>query len=538
MSCANQLSPPGGEKDIIPPQIISSYPENGMTNFEDNYIEFTFSEYVNKRTINDAFFISPILEDVPEFSWTNKSVEINFNEKLKENTTYSIVIGTEVTDINNNNKMIEPFILTFSTGSKIDSGNISGKIFADKADGTMIFAYVNKSDTLNIYKNKPNYVSQINKKGEYKISGLANGTYELFAVKDQFKNLVYDKGEDLIGYATNSIIISDSLNKVENINFFLTKEDTLPPNFQAITMTDKNHIVVEFNEPIDSSKLSNINFSIIDSTQNSTIDVKTVFKGNSKKSEYILGVVDSLNVENNIYLIAKNIFDLSKNEMLSQSINFTPSEKADTNIIKISKLNTPFNSNTIDYQSPNFIINFSDAFDISNLSNDIKFLNPDSSEITFNFSKIDDASIKIIPEKDLKPKSIYKLKIDFKDIIDLAGNKIDTVLINKINTISNMEFSGVSGIVKSKNKNVKVVINNIENKKSQLQKEIIKDGKFEFDRIIPGKYLLWIYDDKDSNNAYSFGNFDSLKYSEEFKFYPDTLNLRPRWPIGDIEIEF
>ncbi|MBK8946023.1 MAG: Ig-like domain-containing protein [Ignavibacteriae bacterium] len=538
LSCANQLSPPGGEKDIIPPKIISSYPENGKINFSDNYIELTFSEYVNKRTINDAFFISPILENNPEFSWTNKSVEISFDEKLKENTTYSIVIGTEVADINNNNKMSEPFILTFSTGSKIDSGSISGKVFADKVDGTMIFAYSNKNDTLNIYKKKPDYVSQVNKKGEFTINGLANGIYEIFAVKDEFKNLVYDKGNDLIGYSTSSITVADSQNKIENINFFLTNEDTLAPNFQSITMTDKNHIVIEFNEPIDSSKLSSKNFVIVDSTQNLTFEIKKIFKGNPNKSEYILCVSDSLNPENNIYLIAQNILDRYKNELVNSSNSFTPSEKVDTNFIKISKLVTEYTSNTIDYQSPSFIINFSDALSDSNISNKIAFLDPDSNSISFNFIKIDDASVKIIPISDLKPKSIYKIKIDFKNIIDLAGNKVDTVMINKISTISNMEFSGVSGIVKSKSKNPKVVLNSLEKKHTKIQKEITKEGIFSFERINPGKYLMWIYNDSDSNNIYTFGNFDSLKYSEEFKFYPDTLNLRPRWPIGDIEIEF
>ena len=33
ISCANQLPPGGGEVDSIPPEIISSYPENGTTNF-------------------------------------------------------------------------------------------------------------------------------------------------------------------------------------------------------------------------------------------------------------------------------------------------------------------------------------------------------------------------------------------------------------------------------------------------------------------------------------------------------------------------
>lgn len=532
------MSPPGGDKDIIPPTIISSYPENGTTFFNENEIELTFSEYVNKRDINDAFFISPLMEKTPEFSWTNTTVEISFKEKFKENTTYNLIIGTEVSDVNNNNKMSDPFILTFSTGNKIDSGKISGKVFADKADGTLIFAYLNKSDTLNIYKTKPDYVSQINKKGEYTIGGLGNGNYELFAVKDEFKDLLYNKGDDKIGIANNYIILSDSSNKVDNINFFLTKEDTLAPTLQAATMTDKNHLIVEFNEPIDSTKLAKENFTIVDSTKNILYNLKSLYKGNPRKNEYVLGVLDSLNIENDFYLIAKNIYDKKQNKLFEESINFTPSDKVDTTAVKISRIIAPLTNNMIYYLSPTFSISFSDAFNKSVYNKGINFYDSDSNTIPIQLTLLDDASIEIKTEQDLKPKKTYKLSVNLNYFPDLTNNKLDTVIVNKINTISSNEFSGASGIVKTNYANVKIVLNSVENKNKIEQRKINPDGKFEFERVMPGNYLLWIFEDSDSNNHYSFGNVDSNKFAETFKFYPDTLDLRPRWPIGDIEIDF
>jgi hypothetical protein len=539
LSCANQLSPPGGEKDSTPPTIISSYPENGKTNFDDNTIEFSFSEYVNKRNINDAFFISPLIEETPEFSWTNKTVSITLNKKLKPNTTYSIIIGTEISDVNNNNKMAAPFLLTFSTGSKIDSGIISGKVYSSKVDGTLIFAYKNPTDTLNIYKNKPDYVSQVDKKGFYQLSGLGSGIYELFAIKDEFKNLVYDKGEDKIGFTNKLVHISDSTNKIENINFFLAKEDTLPPNIQSITMTDKNHIVIEFNEPIDSSLISPNNFEIIDSTKILTYSLKYIFHGNPRKSEYIICTSDSFSTGNEYFLIAKNIQDIYKNNLGKQEISFTPNEKADTNYIKISKVVTEYNNNTIDYESPEFEINFSDGFDISNAKEGIIFYDLDSSKIPAEIERIDDASINVKISKKLKPKSNFKFSVNLKYFKNESGNFKDTVITNKISTVGNMDFSGLSGEVKSGNKkNVKIVLESIESKNKKGQKNLNPKGKFNYERVIPGKYLLWIYEDSDSNNVFSFGNFDEHKFAEEFKFYPDTLNLRPRWPVGDIEINF
>lgn len=73
-------------------------------------------------------------------------MEITFKKSSKKTQLIQLLSGTEITDVNNNNKMTEPFILTFSTGSKIDSGNISGKVYADKVDEIMIFAYKKNVD--------------------------------------------------------------------------------------------------------------------------------------------------------------------------------------------------------------------------------------------------------------------------------------------------------------------------------------------------------------------------------------------------------
>lgn len=533
------MSPPGGDKDTTPPTILSSYPENGKTNFTDDEIEFSFSEYVNKRNINDAFFISPLIDQIPEFSWTNKTVSITFDKKLKSNTTYSVIIGTEITDVNNNNKMAAPFMLTFSTGSKIDSGKIMGKVYSKKLDGTLIFAFKNPTDTLNIYKSKPDYVSQVDKDGNYQFFGLGKGKYELFAIKDEFKNLIYDKGEDKIGYANNEIQLSDSTNKIENINFFLTKEDTLPPNIQSVTMTDKNHLIVEFDEPVDSSKITAKNFQVVDSTNKKSFDMKYLFHANSRKNQYVVCTSDSFNTEDEYYLVGSNIFDQSNNELKQQENSFTPSEKVDTNSIKISKVITLYNDNTIDYLKPNFDIVFTDAFEIENVNSAVSFYDTDSNKLPIEISKVDDAEINVKLKNDLKPKTNYKYSVDLKYFIDISGNLSDTTITDKIATVNNLDFSGVSGTVKiDRKKNIKVVLQNIERKTKNEQLNLSPDNNFNYERVNPGKYFVWVYEDSDSNNVYSSGNFDKHKFAEEFKFYPDTLNLRPRWPVGDVEINF
>ena len=83
IKCANQLPPAGGEVDKIPPSIIEVYPPDGTTNYDENYFELNFSEYVDKRSVRDAIFISPFIEGNFTYSWSGTALEVTFPGKIK-----------------------------------------------------------------------------------------------------------------------------------------------------------------------------------------------------------------------------------------------------------------------------------------------------------------------------------------------------------------------------------------------------------------------------------------------------------------------
>ncbi len=111
-TCANQQAPPGGPKDLTPPEIISIFPENGSLNFFDKYFEIDFSEYVDKLSLLDAFFVSPEIKNI-EYDWSGTSVTISFDDTLAENTTYTISIGSGIKDLNNQNPMLNAVNVSF-----------------------------------------------------------------------------------------------------------------------------------------------------------------------------------------------------------------------------------------------------------------------------------------------------------------------------------------------------------------------------------------------------------------------------------------
>ena len=92
-SCAAIQRPSGGEKDITPPAIVSTNPQDGQTNFSQKKIELKFSEHLKISTISKAVQISPALEEEPEFRSKGKNIIISLKDSLKKNKTYIISIN-------------------------------------------------------------------------------------------------------------------------------------------------------------------------------------------------------------------------------------------------------------------------------------------------------------------------------------------------------------------------------------------------------------------------------------------------------------
>ena len=64
-SCAKKGRPSGGAKDITPPVMLKSTPENYSTNFTGQEIKIYFNEYVKLNDLTKQLIISPPLAIQP-----------------------------------------------------------------------------------------------------------------------------------------------------------------------------------------------------------------------------------------------------------------------------------------------------------------------------------------------------------------------------------------------------------------------------------------------------------------------------------------
>lgn len=538
--CANQLPPGGGELDKVPPQIVEIYPANGTTNFHEDYFEITFSEYVEKRSVQEAIFISPLLSKGLEYDWSGKSLTVYFKDTLKTNTTYTVTIGAETVDLNNRNKMTEPVTFAFSTGAQIDSGKIDGKVFNDDPSGVMVYAYRMSSYTTNPLVQKPDYISQVGKNGKYTLLGLSRGQYQVFAIRDKFRDFKYNKNDDEFGVQSYPLVISDSVQLINNTDYFLEIEDTISPSISNVYMRDRNHFLVEFNEPIDSTKILAANFYLYDSTANKKITPKYFFRGDAKGNQFYLAISDSLTDGNQIYFFGENIFDKSSNKSDSEGNSITVKNDKDTTAPKIIKIAGTMPEDKVDYDMPVISVKFDDGFDHAILQKSITISDAKGIFLPFDILTHDNSWFDIKINSNLKPRTDYTIKLNLGNIFDAAGNKVDSIYSYKFTTVNDLDFSGVSGVVLNADNSKRnfVVLQSADKEKKTYKKRTDARNIFNIEKVLPGKYLLWSFKDNNSSNNYDNGKVYPFEFSEEFKFYPDTLNLRPRWPVGDISINF
>jgi len=97
---------------------------------------------------------------------------------------------------------------------------------------------------------KPDFITQTGKSGDFFLHHIPFGNYRIFAIRDEYRNLVYDREVDEYGVPSSTIHISQSDTLVAGVLMQLAKEDTTGPWLVKASAPDRNHIIAEFSESL------------------------------------------------------------------------------------------------------------------------------------------------------------------------------------------------------------------------------------------------------------------------------------------------
>jgi uncharacterized protein (DUF2141 family) len=208
-------SPTGGPKDEDPPKLLSSVPKQGQTNYNGTQMMLEFDEFLKLKNPKDEIIITPDVKNI-KYSTKKNLMLIDIDEKLQENTTYSLAFRESIQDLNEGNPA-EDLHLAFSTGNIIDSLEISGNV-TQLLKGLPSEKYtvaIYESDTFNIFKHRSLYFTRTNKKGEFKIQNLKPGAYFIYTFEDKNKNLVLDSKTEKFGFKPDYISLHANIDSLQ-----------------------------------------------------------------------------------------------------------------------------------------------------------------------------------------------------------------------------------------------------------------------------------------------------------------------------------
>ncbi len=214
--CAQIGAPTGGVKDTLAPVLVRASPELKTLNFKGNKITLVFDEYVTVEEVQTNVLVSPLQKNNPAINYSLKTVSIKLKDSLLPNTTYSIQFGNAIRDINEANPFPN-FTYVFSTGDKIDSFSLAGKLLLAETglpDSTInVVLYRNTNDTA-VQKLKPDYLARLKGDGSFIFNNLPADSFKIYALKDGDGNKYYNTKTELFAFLNEAISISDSNNDV------------------------------------------------------------------------------------------------------------------------------------------------------------------------------------------------------------------------------------------------------------------------------------------------------------------------------------
>ncbi len=248
-ACATPKSPTGGPPDELGPTVISTKPETGTVNFEGRTFEFTFSEWVNRSSVEKELIVEPDLGLEYETKWKRKTFIVEFTEELPEETTIILTLGAKLTDISSN-RMGEPVRLAVSTGDEIDSGEITGQIRDAETGEVKVGQRVLLYRFPATFQDKATYVAETDTGGTFRFQYLREGRYQMLAVEDRNLNKAWEPQRETARPFRQDIFTLAKEQKDTLDVMYWFSSDTTRPVLQAVGLLSSYRLRLRFSEEV------------------------------------------------------------------------------------------------------------------------------------------------------------------------------------------------------------------------------------------------------------------------------------------------
>jgi hypothetical protein len=512
-SCAALKEPSGGPKDLEGPRLVSTSVPNKSIYFREKTLSFTFNEFLSPENLQQALFISPLIEPPPEVFASGKTLHLKFKKQLLPNTTYVITLGREIKDFNEKNPLPQAYQFAFSSGDKLDTlflrGNIRDAYSLKPAKGFLVLLFdqdtVKKKGVLGV---RPQYAAQADDSGVFEFSFLKAGVYRLLAVEDKDRSFTYNLPNEKVAQS-----IGDTLINVQDSSSVLALRafmpDGLPPKVKKITWLNRQNLSVSFSEPVTQAFLIKEDGSELALTERYNEDRNT-----------LLCPIFSFS-RDSVFLRFRQIADTAGNKV--DTAFWSKKPQLLDSVPKIKELPPqPDKPLTRFFQSTAFLAE-KDSPHI--------FVRDSSGKPMKDFSiKVQNYTVSIEANEKLDTLMPFQIIFEKGMKTNLAA-PLDTSLTFAWKLPSVESLGSIQGKVISEQGSLLVILHGPDNK-TRIQGGPI----FNFKYLPPGNYRIGVIVDKDNNGLWSPGMLFPYRPPESIYFYSQPITLPPGWEVENYDL--
>jgi hypothetical protein len=590
-SCASMGNPDGGPYDEEPPKFVRSTPKPFAINSKEKKVTIEFDEFIKLEKAAEKVVVSPPQLEQPEIKASGRKVVVGLVDSLRPNTTYTIDFADAIVD-NNEGNPLGNYAFTFSTGTTIDTMEVSGTVLSasdlEPVKNIQVGLHSDLSDSA--FMKKPfDRVSRTDSRGHFSIRGIAPGKYRIYALMDGNQNYLFDSKTEMIAFSDSIIIPAmedamrqdtiwkDSLtiDTIKSVGYtrFLPDDIILRAfkeenDRQYLTRSERdkeNHFVLTFSARADTlPTLKGLNFDerdafIIEKTDRNDsicywIKDSLIYQMDTLEiqMDYLAtDTLDRLVPQTDTLFWANKLTRAEREKLEAKAAEEKEKErkKKEKKGEKIEPEPTKFLTLNVDAPSAfdldrNVYLSFDEpvaSIDTAAIHMEIK---KDSlwEEIPFLF-----VSDSVLPRKyeilaEWEPEKEYQLSIDsmaFKGVYGLHTNKVkQTMKVKKLDEygtiLLNITGADSTAVVELLDGSGKVL----------RQQRITPQNTADFYYLNPGtKFYIRLFNDRNGNGVWDTGKYSEHLQPEEVYYFPKVWEMKANfefeenWNINAVPVE-
>ncbi len=521
--CASQVAPTGGDKDVTPPEVIRSNPDNLTIHFNAGKINLSFNEYIQQGDFGSEIFFSPAVDENPLYRIHGRTLSISINGELKPQTTYSINFGNAIKDIAEGN-ILTNYQYVFSTGGYIDSlkikGMVKGAADALPKENMIVMLYSDLSDS-GIAKSRPAYYTHSREDGTFEINHLKAGIYKLIALNDLDANLMFSQAGEDIGFADSSIDVNDTSGFYSLVLFksFAPKQKVI-----NTTSSQPGKVTIAFARHLEKPEVTLIGDGV----------KRSILQFNATKDTAYIWIDDF--VSDSIFL---SIRDTNYADTVGVRMK-KADEKGKISPPKFTLVAAPRKGRLSLSQEPDKPVEFEFATPVVSINEtkSLSLLSDSATQRSFIKPAIvsDTATnkIKVSVSFPFQEKMGYKLIIPDSTFMDVYGRYNDSTSIQFL-TFEKTETGNLALTIITDS--VKHYYYEFRSSEGELiSKAVLREGPnaLTFSSLRPGNYTLRVVEDQNLNGKWDTGDYWKHLQPEKIYTYSGEITLRANW---DLELE-